>query len=172
MAPEQKWLTVGEVAAILGVTTETVRNKIKRGELPASRASNAPHAAFLIDAAEFERQRAVDVELAAVRQRLAGVVTGRGEEFIQQLEQQYPGVTVGAPDGPTLAEHVRATINRHELFERIQSEMAADPGVQSRLRELDEAERFEAEAQEIARRIRRDEELLKRAREILDEELD
>jgi excisionase family DNA binding protein len=161
MEPDPKWLTVSEVALILGVSTETVRNMIKRGELPASRASNRKRAAFLIDADEWERQRARDAERAATRQRLVGVVTGRGEEFFEQVEQQH---------GPATAEHLRERSAEHDLFERLQSEMATDPGFQARIRELDDAERIEAKAQELARRIREDEKVRDRAREILDEE--
>jgi excisionase family DNA binding protein len=169
-SPDRKWLTIAEVAEIYGVSTETVRRKIKAGELPASRASDSPRAAWLIDEAEFERQREADAELAAVRQRLGGVVTGRGDEFIEKLKERYPDVRVGSPDGPTLAEHARATIARHDLFERIESEMAADPSVWQRLEDLDDAERFEEEARELARRIRRAEALRDRALEILEDE--
>jgi hypothetical protein len=173
MASEPKWLTVGQVAQILGVSTETVRNKIKRGELPATtRASNARRAAWLIDAAEFERQRAADVELAAVRQRLGGVVTSYGEQFFENVEQQHPGVTVDIPGAPTLAEHLRGRSAEHDLFERLQAEMATNIGFRQSLDELDEADRIEAEAQELARLYRRDRAVHDRFREILDEEGD
>ena len=169
-SPDSQWLTVADVAAILGTSTETIRRMIKAGELPASRASNAPRAAWLIHAAEFERQREADAERAAIRQRLGGVVTGRGDEFVEKLEQQYPDLTVGNPEGPTLAEHARATSARHDLFERLESEMAADPGLRQRLENLDEEQRFEEEARELAHRIRRAERLRDRAIEILEEE--
>src|SRR5205814_6937132 len=95
-----KWLTIADVAAVLGTSTETVRRMIKAGELPASRASAAPRAAWLIDAAEFERQREADAERAAIRQRLGGVVTAFGDdEFVEKLKQRYPDVRVGSPDG-------------------------------------------------------------------------
>jgi hypothetical protein len=74
--------------------------------------------------------------------------------------------------GPSLAEHARATIARHELFERIAREMAADPSVRQQLERLDDEERFEEEARELARRIRREERLRDRALEILDDEED
>jgi hypothetical protein len=167
-----RWLTVGDVAAILGTSTETVRRKIKAGELPASRASDAPHASWLIDAAEWERQREADIERAAIRQRLSGAVTGYGDEFFEKLKERYPDVTVGSPDGPTLAEHARATIARHDLFERVERDMYADPGVRQQLERLDDAERFEEEARELARRVRRAERLRERALEILEDEDD
>jgi hypothetical protein len=167
---DSKWLTVADVAEMLGTSTETIRRMIKAGELPASRASNAPRAAWLIDAVEFQRQREADAERAAIRQRLGGVVTGRGDEFVENLEQAYPGVTVGSPEGPTLAEHVRATIARHDLFDRIERDMYADPAIRERFETLDDAERFEEEARELARRIRRAERLRDRAIEILEEE--
>jgi hypothetical protein len=167
MAPELKWLTVAEVAAILDVTPETVRQKIKAGEFPAvRRASNAPHAAFLIDAAEWERQRARDVELAAARKRLGGrgVVTGYdAAEVVEQVREIH---------GPETADSLRATINRHELFERLQAEMADDPEFQRRLEELDEDERIEHAAQELAARARIADRVRKRAQEILDEDDD
>jgi excisionase family DNA binding protein len=172
-----KWLTVAEVAAVLGVSTETIRGKIKAGELPASRASNAPRAAWLIDAAEFERQREAEVERAAVRQRLGGVVSSYGDdEFIEKLKARYPDATVDSPDGPTLAEHVRARIARHELLDRVEHEMAAemadDSAISERFEDLDEEQRFEEEARELARRVRRAERLRERALEILEEEED
>jgi hypothetical protein len=168
-----KWLTVAEVAEILGTSTETVRRKIKALELPASRASDAPRAPWLIDAPEFERQRKADAERAAARRRLKGVVTAYGDdEFIEKLKQQYPDHRVSSPDGPTLAEHAQATIARHNLFERIERDMYADPEIRERLKALDEEQRFEEEARELARRIRRAEKLRDRACEILDEEDD
>jgi excisionase family DNA binding protein len=168
-----KWLTVAEVAAVLGVSTETVRGKIKAGELPASRASNAPRAAWLIDAAEFERQREAEAERAAVRQRLGGVVSSYGDdEFIEKLKARYPDATVDSPHGPTLAEDLRARIDRRDLFERVEADMYADPGLRQQLEQLDDAERFEEEARELARRIRRAEKLRDRAIEILEEDDD
>ena len=91
-------------------------------------------------------------------------------EFVEKLEQEYPGVTVGSPEGPTLAEHVRATIARHDLFDRVERDMYADPCVRQRFEALDEEQRFEEEARELARRIRRAERLRDRAIEILEEE--
>jgi hypothetical protein len=167
---DRRYLTVGEVAEILDVSTQTVRNMIAAHELPAQRASSAKKAAWMIDAEEFERQRAADVERAAIRQRLVGVVTGSGEEFVEKLAQRYPDVTVGSPDGPSLAEYVRTRSAELDLFERLQSEMRADPDVQSRLRELDEADRIEAEAQELARLYRRDRAVHDRFREIIEED--
>jgi excisionase family DNA binding protein len=165
-----EWLTVSEVAAMLGTSTETIRRMIKAGELPASRASNAKRAAWLINAAAFERQRTADAERAAVRQRLGGVVVGRGEEFTERLGKAYPGVTVGSPQGPSLADHARAIAARHDLFDRVEREMAADPSIRQQLEQLEEEERFEAEAQELARRVRRAERLRDRALEILEED--
>jgi Helix-turn-helix domain len=168
--PARKWLTVAEVAAMLGTSTETIRRRITVGELPASRASTAPHAAWLIDAAEFERQREADAERAAIRRRLGGVVVGRGDEFAKKPAQHCPDARVGSPEGPTLADHTRAMIARHETFERLQRDMAADPGLREQFEALDEANRFEAEARELARRVRRSERLRDRVWEILDEE--
>src|SRR5215210_1841467 len=106
MADEKKWLTVSEVAEILSTSTETVRRKIAAGELLASRASAAPRAAYLIDAAAFESQRESERQRAAVRQRLAGVVTTRGE-ISEALAREHPDVRVGSAEGPTLAEYTR-----------------------------------------------------------------
>jgi excisionase family DNA binding protein len=168
-----RWLTVADVAEILGTSTQTVRRMIKAGELPASRASAAPRASWLIDAAEFERQREADAERAAIRQRLGGVVSSYGDdEFIEKLRARYPDVTVGGPDGPGLAQDLRARIDRRDLLERVERDMYADPAIRQQLEQLDDNERFEQEARELARRIRRAEKLRDRAIEILSEEDD
>jgi predicted ArsR family transcriptional regulator len=165
--PDNKeWLTIKEVAELLGVVPMTVRRMIARLELPASRASNAPRAAWLINGPEWQRQREADAIRADARRRLGGAVSGYGDkEFVEKLRERYPAA----------AEHVRASIDRQdrqELLERLEDEMRSDPGVQSRLRELDEADRIEAKAQELARRIREDEKVRARAREILSEDDD
>src|SRR3954470_16940603 len=127
-SPGSEWLTVSEVAETLGTSTETVRRMIKAGKLPASRASTLPRAPWLINRPAWEQQKLHDAEVARVRERMAGVVVarvdepsagptvvGRGEEFFEELGRAYPGVTVGRPDGPTLADHARATAERHSL---------------------------------------------------------
>jgi hypothetical protein len=167
--PGSEWLTVSQVAEVLGTSTETVRRMIKAGELPASRASEAKRAPWLIHGPTWEHQREADIERAAIRQRLAGVVTGYGEDFARKVEAEYPDARVGSPGGPTLAEHTRAYLARQELFGQIQRDMRADPALRQRFEQLDENERFEAEARELARRVRRERQLWDRALEILDE---
>ena len=191
--PDKQWLTVADVAAILGTSSMTVRRMIKRNELPAPR-GQAAQGALLGSSTRLSSsgKGLLDVELAAMRQRLGGVrhpsglvtgpvVSGYGEELHEKVEQQFPGMTVD-PGGPTVGAHLRALSATHDALDELEQaareiarEMRADQGFQASLEALDEAERFEAEARELARRIRRDrrdEELLKRAREILDEDDD
>jgi Helix-turn-helix domain len=187
MADEKKWLTVRETAARLNRSEEMVRRMIRAGELPASRLSAAAKAPWMIDADELERQLKVHAERTAVRMRLdragvtvgrsvdsppqgGGVVIGRGEDFYAEIERAYPGVKVGGPEGPPLADYLRQRDSRAELFDRIEREMYADPAVRQRFEKLDEEARFEEEARELARRIRRAERLRERALEILDED--
>jgi excisionase family DNA binding protein len=182
MSDDQKkeWLTVRETAERLNLSEESVRRMIRTFQLPASRASGGARAPWVINAAALERQLEVDahrrrvheagIVVGRVQEAGGNAVVGRGDDFAEELEQRYPDVRVGSPDGPTLAEYARATAARHELFDRIEREMAADPSVRQQLERLDEAERFEAEAQELARRVRRAERLRDRALEILDED--
>jgi hypothetical protein len=167
--PEKPWLTVAETAERLGCSEPAVRRMIQSHKLPASRATTAKRAPWMINAVALERQLDAEAQRAAVRERLAGAVVGYGD-FADKLEEAYPDTKVGSPEWPTLAEHARATIARHELFERVEREMYADPGVRQQLERLDEEERVEAEARELAQRIRRAERIRERALEILNEE--
>lgn len=69
--PGKQWLTVSEVAAIEGVSTETIRRGIKAFKYPASRASDAPRAPWLIDAALYADGRTLDAEHSSARLQLA-----------------------------------------------------------------------------------------------------
>lgn len=156
---EQKdWLTVRETAERLGRSEETVRRMIRACKLPASRSGEGPRAAWLINASALERQLEVQATEQRVRDR--GIVTGYGD-FIEQVEARY-----GAP----LADTLREVRERHELLERLATELHADPDVAERFEQLDDEERIERAAQELARRVRREERIRERAREILEED--
>ena len=163
----KKWLTVRETAEILGTSEEMVRRKIRAYELPASRLNYAPRSPWMINAAALQRRLEIDAHGKRVYD--IGIVVGHSiDEFAEKLEQRHPDVRVGSPDGPTLAEHARATAARHELFTQIEREEGAE--IRKRFEQLDEEQRFEEEAREYARRIRRAERLRDRALEILDED--
>jgi|SRR5829696_4156495 len=71
------------------------------------------------------------------------------------------------------AQHKLAGVDvayRLDVAQPFEREMYADPSVRQHLERLDDEERFQAEARELARRIRRAERLRERALEILDEE--
>jgi excisionase family DNA binding protein len=169
---EQRLLTIAETAARLGQSEATVRRRIAARELPAVRVGGGTHRTRMrVLADELERQLQVDAELAATRKRLAGVVRGRSDEG-GPVDEAFRADVERLHGKPT-AEGLKTVMDRNDLFNRVEREMADDPGLRQQLERLDdEAERFEHEARELARRIRWAEGLRKRAEEILEEEED
>jgi hypothetical protein len=163
---DKQWLTVRETAARLNTSEEMVRRKIRASELPASRLTDAARAPWMINAATLERQ--LEVEAHRKRVQEAGIVVGRGDEGGPH-DQALIG-EVAAIHGSDTAEALHKVMNRHNLFDRIERDMYADPAIRERFETLDDDERFEEEARELARRIRRAERLRDRALEILGEE--
>lgn len=167
-SPGSEWLTVSQVAETLGTSTETVRRMIKAGKLPASRASALPRAPWLINGPAWEQQKRDDEIRARTRERMAGVVVGRSDEGGPADEAFI--AEVGRLHGPDTAMNLRQVMDRHHLFDYLEREMREDPAVRQRLETLDDDERIEAAAQELARRVREHERIQRRAQEILDEE--
>jgi predicted DNA-binding transcriptional regulator AlpA len=165
--PEKMWLTVAETAERLGVSEPAVRRMIKAYKLPASRATSAKRSPWMINAPALERQ--IEIDEHKKRMQESGIVVGYGD-FADNLEKRYPDTRVDLPDQPTLAEHARMTAARQELFNRVEREMYADPGVRQQLERLDDEDRFEKEARELASRVQRADRLRQRAQQILDEE--
>jgi excisionase family DNA binding protein len=167
-SPGPDWLTVSQVAEAMDTSTETVRRLIKAGKLPAARAGALPRSPWLINVPAWERQKRRDEIRARHLQRMAGVVVGYSdgggpadEAFVEDVERKH---------GPDTAESVKRVMDRGGLFDRLEREMAADPSVQEQLERLNEVDREEAEAQELARRTRRAERIRKRAEEILEDD--
>ncbi len=169
--PEPAWLTVSEVAEIEGVSTETIRRGIAAGKYPASRASDAPRAPWLINAVAYERQRQTHAERVAIRQRLAGMAGGYGPEGREAAVDGAAAHNEWSPDQRD-AELRRETAkaDREALLSTLHREMHEDPAIRQRFEQLDAEERFEAEARELAERVRRAERLRKRALELLEDE--
>lgn len=168
-----EWLTVSEVAEIEGVSTETVRRGISAGKYPASRASDAPHAPWLINAATYERRRKADAERAARRERLAGMGGGygpAGRKAAVEAAARHSGLT--EDEAAAELRRLNERDRREELLAHAERELRADPATRQRLEQLDDDARIEAEARELAARVRRAERIQKRAREILEEEGD
>lgn len=161
---ETTWLTVRETAARLGKHEEAVRTMIREGKLRASRASTGARAPWLIDAAELERQIAMDAEVAAARERLdtAGVVLGRGEEFLEK---------VGLRHGPAVAEELRTLSAHHDArYEAARALDDAGAELQEQFDALDDDEAIEQAARRRATWVRREERIRQRTLELLDEE--
>ncbi len=143
-------------------STETVRRGITAGKYPASRASTAPRAPWLIDADEYERQRRQDDEEAARRERLRGVVVAYGDdEFDARMEQEH---------GRAAMEQLRKIRERHELMQQIAEEVRGDAELRRQFEKLDDDEIIERTAHEIAGRVRREERIRRRAAQILDDD--
>jgi excisionase family DNA binding protein len=156
-------LTVPEAAARLRQNEQTVRRRLREGSLPGVRVSEGARSAWRIPALALEHMLEVDAHHKRMqRQREAGQVVGRGEEFLEQLE--------ASPNSPEVKQAVREIHDRRNLFDRVERDMYADPAIRQRFESLDEEARFEEEARELARRIHRAERLRDRALEILDEE--
>jgi excisionase family DNA binding protein len=165
---DAQWLTVRETAERLGQSEATIRRMIRAHELPASRQGRGSRAPWMVNAAALERRR--QIEAHRKRMRESGVVVGYSDEG-GPADEAFPA-EIDLRHGADTAANVRAVMDRRRLFERVEREMYADSGVRHRLERLDEAQRFEEEARELAARIRRVERLRDRALEILDEEAD
>ena len=169
--PSSEWLTVSEVAEIEGVSTETVRRGIKAYKYPASRASDAPRAPWLINAAAYERRRKADAERAATRERLAGMGGGFGPEGRKAAVDAAAAHNEWTDEQRDAEDARLKQRDKHEaLLAHAEREMYADPAVRQRLEQLDADERIEAEARELAARIRRAERIRERALDILENE--
>jgi excisionase family DNA binding protein len=162
-----EFLTVRETATRLGQSEETVRRMVRAGELPASRAERGgTRAPWLIHAAALERQLDIDAQIREAKERLAsrGVVTGRGPEFLEDVERRH---------GLAVAEQLRQVIARHDaLYEAARAVDQHSDEYEHGFAELDEDEAIEQAAQRRVAWIRREERIQQRAAEILDEEDD
>lgn len=156
--PTKDWLTVSEVAEIEGVSTETIRRGIKAFKYPASRASAAPGAPWLINAAAYERRRESEARKRRLRERRV-VTAYADDEFDANVESVH---------GATGLEQVRQMRQRHEDLREAQRAVSNDPDLRRAFEQLDEDERIERAAQEIANRVRRDERIRQRAAQILE----
>jgi hypothetical protein len=163
-----EWLTVRETAKRLNTSEEMVRRKIRAFELPASRLTDAARAPWMIDARALEQQLQADAQLAEHRESMAGVVVGRSDEG-GPLDEAFRA-EVERLHGKPVAAGLKQVMDRSDLFARVERDMYADPSLRMRFEQLDEEQRFEEEARELARRVRRAERLRDRALEILEEE--
>jgi excisionase family DNA binding protein len=162
---KSEFLTVRETATRLGQSEETVRRMIRAGELPASRAHRGgTRAPWLIHAAALERQMEMDAEIAEARERLdsAGVVTGRGPEFLENVQRRH---------GLAVAEQLRQVMARHDaLYEAARTVDEHSDEYEHGFAELDEDEAIDQAAQRRAAWLRREERIHQRTLEILEEE--
>ena len=163
-------ITVAEAADRLKVHPETVRRRIRAGELEHVRAGAGRRGALGLYASEVDH--VAKVEAHEQRMRESGVIVGRGDEFLKQLD--------ASPNSSAVKADVRAAVEERDLFDRVARELHDDhPFARERLAQLDEQAREEAEAQEVARRMRdeltrrrRAERIYNRALEILAEDDD
>ena len=162
MSESPEWLTVRQTAERLSLSEETVRRMIRNYELPASREHPGARAPWLINALVLERR----LEADARRKRLEGMGGGYGPAGTEAAV-----AAAGEFNGWTPEQHAEALERLHErarqqeLLDRVQREMSTD--LRRQFEELDEDIAIERTAQEIARRVRREERVRKRAAQIL-----
>jgi hypothetical protein len=158
-------LTVEETAERLGRSIHAVRRMCRLLQLPAKREhSQQPRSRWLINRDALERR----LQVQAVKDRLdaRGVVMACADgEFREALERRHPGMG--------LAEGHRVLVERYELLNQLAAEVA-HPELAERFAALDAAERaereaeaIEAEARELADRVRHAERVRRRAAELL-----
>lgn len=144
----------------LGVSRKTLYAIVARRELFGERQGTGATALWVFRKADVDRlatRREHDRRL-----RESGIVVGRGDEFTRKVSE---------------SNHARDTkraifdaLGRSELLERIATEMTADPDLRKGFDRLDDDKRFEAQAQELAHRIREQEHLRTRVQEILEDD--
>lgn len=149
-----EYLSVREAAERLALSEEAVRRMIRGGELYAEKAGRGSRAPWGIDARQIEAY----AEEAERRRRLAGVVVGRGEQFVERMGNEH---------GPEGREWTRGNLERQELLDALAD--AIGPELQEFEDETAEAEYIEEQAQDLARRVRRAEAIRRRAEELLTE---
>ncbi len=145
-------ITVHEAADRLGVHPETIRRRIRRGDLVAVQKASGPTAPWLLDAAAIEH-------LAEIERRPHAMTNGvDNPPGRAQASSRHNGESRVA----LVAQH-----DPRQLFEHVEREMSVDTVLQRHLEQLDEAERIEAAAQELARRVRDRQRIRERALELL-----
>lgn len=153
-------LSVDEVARRTGEHPETIRRKIRAHEIFAVKVGEGPRAPWGVTEPDVDRYIASRDH--ARRMRESGVIVGRGDEFRERVAaSDHPPATKSA---------LLVAVDRRELFDRAEREMHADPTVRRRFEQLDADARLEAEARELAARIRHAEQVRRRALAILEDE--
>lgn len=155
-----EWVGVDTIAATLGITPKAAANLCRRGGFVSSRKRHPEQAKspWMVARSELEHVKAKREHDRRMRE--SGIIVGRGEDFARKLAE--------SDHAPETKQAILAAHERSELFDRVEREMTADPELRKRFERLDDAERFEAQAQELAHRIREQERLRARALEILD----
>lgn len=146
-------ITVHEAAARLGVHPETIRRRIRRGELVAVQKASGPTAPWLLNAADIAHAAEVERDTHA---------SASAAEAANPPQARASTRSNGESRVALLAHH-----DPRELFEHIEREMARDPALRARLEQLGDAERIEVAAQELARRVRDVRRIRARALELL-----
>ena len=142
------------------VSKEWVRRQIKAGRLHSERAGGTTTAPYMLHEGDVDRL----AEREAHKRRTRGMIVGFGD-FAENVE--------ASEATPETKAAILAVHDKHELFDRVERDMYEGPdapALRQKFEGLDEEARFEAEARELAARVRRVERLRERALEILEDE--
>ena len=160
-----EWVPVRVAAVRLAGSEEAIRRRIRAGEIPAVKAGRGARAPWLVDTSGL-----INAEHAALRERLdqAGVVHGR--TGTPQADRAYAD-KVGHRHGDDWRRATLDHLTRRALLEQAAGVVeAAGANLEGQFADIDDEDAVEAEAQELARRVRRAERIRERAAEILDED--
>lgn len=153
-------LGLQETADITGLTVDSVRRHCRSGRLPGVKvAAGTPKPQWRIVKSALERRMHVEAHKARVRE--AGIVVGYerdNDAFDRQMEEVH---------GRDAMEQIRAIRQRQEDVRAAARAVSDDPDLRRAFEKLDEDERIERAAQEIAGRVRREERIRRRAAQIL-----